>query len=124
MEGSLMIDRVSPSTPPETPVSQPVSPTRPAAAKDAEFKLESVDKLPGGVPKTPPPEVLYALDRAQSVLAELASRQVSMHISVDQETDKIHVALYDGEGKLIREVPASHATAMLSGERPVGWLSK
>ena len=120
-----MIDRVSPSTPPETPaVTQPVSQTRPAAKKDAEFKLESVDTLPGGVPKTPPPEVLYALDRAQSVLAELASRQVSMHISVDEDTDKIHVALYDGEGKLIREVPASHATAMLSGERPVGWLSK
>jgi hypothetical protein len=47
-----------------------------------------------------------------------------MHISVDEETDKIRVALYDGEGRLIREVPASHATAMLSGERPVGWLSK
>ena len=116
-----MIDRVSPSTPPETPA---VSPTRPAARKDAEFKLESVTTLPGGVPKTPPPEVLYALDRAQSVLAELASRQVSMRISVDEDTDKIHVALYDADGKLIREVPASHATAMLSGERPVGWLSK
>jgi hypothetical protein len=116
-----MIDRVTPSTPPEAPA---VSPTRPAAHKDSEFKLRSVDTLPGGVPKTPPPEVLYALDRAQSVLAELASRQVSMHISVDEETDKIRVALYDGEGRLIREVPASHATAMLSGERPVGWLSE
>ena len=75
------------------------------------------------MPATPPPEVLYALDRAQSVIAELASRQVSMHISVDEETEKIQVALYDADGKLIREVPASHATAMLSGERPVGWLS-
>ena len=117
-----MIDRVTPSNPHEAPA--PVSHNRPAARKDAEFKLESADTLPGGVPKTPPPEVLYALDRAQSVLAELASRQVSMHISVDEETDRIHVALYDGDGKLIREVPASHATAMLSGERPVGWLSK
>jgi hypothetical protein len=116
-----MIDRVSPSNQHEAPA--PVSPTRPAARKDAEFKLASVDTLPGGVPKTPPPEVLYALDRAQSVIAELASRQVSMHISVDEETDQIRVALYDGDGKLIREVPASHATAMLSGERPVGWLS-
>jgi len=120
-----MIDRVSPSTPPEAPaVSQSASPSRQADRKDREFKLESADTLPGGVPKTPPPEVLYALDRAQSVLAELASRQVSMHISVDEETDKIRVALYDGEGRLIREVPASHATAMLSGERPVGWLSR
>ena len=42
----------------------------------------------------------------------------------ERVTDKIRVALYDGDGKLIREVPASHATAMLSGERPVGWLSK
>ena len=116
-----MIDRVSPSTPPEGPAN--VSPTRPAAKKDSEFKLQAVETLPGGVPKTPPPEVLYALDRAQSVLAELASRQVSMRISVDEKTEKIKVALYDGDGKLIREVPASHATAMLSGERPVGWLS-
>ena len=46
-----------------------------------------------------------------------------MKISVDEETEKIKVALYDADGKLIREVPASHATAMLSGERPVGWLS-
>ena len=67
---------------------------------------------------------LYALDRAQSVLAELASRQVSMHISVDEDTSRIHVELRDGEGRLIREVPASHATGMLSGERPVGWLSR
>ena len=115
-----MIDRVSPSTPPETPA---VSPTKPAARKDGEFKLEAVETLPGGVPRTPPPEVLYALDRAQSVLAELASRQVSMRISVDEQTDRIRVALYDGDGKLIREVPPAHATAVLSGERPVGWLS-
>jgi len=46
-----------------------------------------------------------------------------MHISVDEETSRIHVELRDAEGKLIREVPAAHATAMLSGERPVGWLS-
>ena len=117
-----MIDRVTPSSAPETPVSQPVSQTKSTTPKN-EFKLEAVDTLPGGVPATPPAEVLYALDRAQSVIAELASRQVNMRISVDKETEKIKVALYDGEGKLIREVPASHATAMLSGERPVGWLS-
>jgi hypothetical protein len=121
-----MIDRITPSTAPETPVSQSVSqsvsqtrqtPTTP------EFKLEAVDPLPGGVPAKPPAGVLYALDRAQSVIAELASRQVNMRISVDETTSKIKVALYDGDGKLIREVPASHATAMLSGERPIGWLS-
>ena len=115
-----MIDRISPNKASETPA---VSPTHPAAAKGSEFKLEAVDTLPGGVPASPPKEVLYALDRAQSVIAELASRQVNMRVSVDKETDKIHVALYDSEGKLIREVPAAHATAMLSGERPVGWLS-
>ena len=115
-----MIDRVTPSTPSETPA---VSPTRAPARPDAEFKLDDAGTLPGGVPAKPPAEVLYALDRAQSVIAELASRQVSMRISVDDETARIRVALYDGDGKLIREVPASHATAMLSGERPVGWLS-
>jgi hypothetical protein len=115
-----MIDRITPNTASETPA---VPANRPAPQTDSEFKLEAVETLPGGVPKTPPPEVLYSLDRAQSVIAELASRQVSMRISVDDESNKIHVALYDAEGKLIREVPAAHATAMLSGERPVGWLS-
>jgi hypothetical protein len=116
MEGSQMIDRVSSSTPPGTPGA-----VRPAAPAAEAFKL---DLASGGAPASPPPEVLYALDRAQSVLAELASRQVSMHISVDEQTSRIHVELRDAEGKLIREVPASHAAAMLSGERPVGWLSK
>jgi hypothetical protein len=118
-----MIDRVSASSPSETPVS-----SRPAAQRpDAEFTLDGAAKADattpaGGVPATPPPEVLYALDRAQSVLAELASRGVSMRISVDSSS-KIHVALYDGDGHLIREVPPSDATGVLSGERPVGWLS-
>src|SRR5262245_50368135 len=114
-----MIDRVSPSSPRETSA---LSPNSPVARTDAEFELESANVLPGGVPKTPPPEVLYALDRAQTVLAELASREVSIHISVDEQTGRIRVATYDGEGKLIRRVPASHATAMLAGERPIGWL--
>ena len=115
-----MIDRVTPSSQPETPA---VSSTRPVARKEAEFTLDAAGTLPGGVPAKPPAEVLYALDRAQSVIAELASRQVSMQFSVDEDTEKIRVALYDGEGKLIREVPAVHATGMLAGERPVGWLS-
>ena len=62
------------------------------------------------------------LQEAERFANSLAQR--NMRISVDKETEKIKVALYDGDGKLIREVPASHATAMLSGERPVGWLSK
>ena len=73
-----MIDRITPSTPPETPARLQSVPSPADAPKDAEFKLEAVDTLPGGVPATPPTEVLYALDRAQSVIAELASRQVSM----------------------------------------------
>ena len=113
-----MIDRVSPSTPPGTPgVPRPAAPRT-----EATFSLDAAAGR--SIPASPPPEVLYALDRAQSVLAELASRQVSMHISVDEDTSRIHVELRDGEGRLIREVPASHATGMLSGERPVGWLSR
>jgi hypothetical protein len=110
-----MIDRIPPTPP------GPADAPRPANRSGAVFSLSAATP-PAGVPASPPTEVLYALDRAQSVLAELASRQVSMHVSVDEETSKIHVELRDGEGRLIREVPAAHATAMLSGERPVGWL--
>ena len=84
-----MIDRITPSTAPETPSPSPSRRPTPATSKSSEFKLEAVDTLPGGVPATPPTEVLYALDRAQSVIAELASRQVNMRISVDEETDRI-----------------------------------
>jgi len=113
-----MIDRATPSAPPENPAP---SPTHPAQHMGEQFDLDAAGTLPGGVPAMPPTEVLVALDRAQSVIAEFASRQVSMRISVEDWTDsKIRVALYDREGKLIREVPAAHATAMLSGERPVG----
>lgn len=118
-----MIDRVPPIQPPGTPGT-----SVPAARVGKPFSLgmaapAGASAPPAAVPASPPPEVLHALDRAQSVLAELASRQVSMHVSVDDETSKIHVELRDSEGRLIREVPVTHATAMLAGERPVGWLS-
>ena len=114
-EGSQLIDRSSPGTPPGIP-----GPARPASPRTESFGLDPA--AGSGVAAAPPPEVLDALDRAQSVLAELESRQVSMHLRIDRETPDIRVQLRDGEGRLIREVPASHATGMLSGERPVDWL--
>src|SRR5262245_65545556 len=85
-EGSEMIDRVTPSSAPETPVSQPVSQTRQTTSKTPEFKLEAVETLPGGVPATPPAEVLYGLDRAQSVNAELDWRKGATRITADAQT--------------------------------------
>ena len=69
-------------------------------------------------PDTPPAEVLEALGQAQSVISELASRE--LHFSVGDGDGRIHVKVLNGEGETVREIPARQALEILSGERPVG----
>ncbi len=64
---------------------------------------------------TPPPELQRDLATAQQVIAELSSRQVNLHFDVDQSTGKVRVTMIDGNGKVIREVPAQRLLDTLSG---------
>jgi hypothetical protein len=72
---------------------------------------------PEPFPASPPPEVLDMLDTAATVLQELASSQVTMHIDVvDGGAGKrIHVQVLDAEGVLLREIPPHQMLDVLAG---------
>lgn len=69
----------------------------------------------GTAASSPPPELQRELATAQQVIADLASRQVNLHFEVDQSSGKVRVEMIDGNGKLIREIPARRLLDTLSG---------
>jgi FlaG protein len=64
---------------------------------------------------SPPAELQQELATAQQVIADLTSRQVNLHFEVDRDTGKVRVEMIDGEGKVIREIPARRLLDTLSG---------
>ena len=66
------------------------------------------------IPAAPPADLLTELDRAASVIDELQSRQVSVRFEVDEKTNKVRVQVVDGEGKLLREIPATRMLDVLA----------
>jgi hypothetical protein len=110
-----MIEGLTPLGPTERP-----APVRRTAPVHEPAKTGTVERALDPPPSTPPAEVLEALDHAQKVLADLESKQVSLRFSVDESSSKIHVKVVDGEGRTIREVPATQALEVLSGERSFG----
>jgi hypothetical protein len=64
---------------------------------------------------SPPVELQQELATAQQVIADLTSRQVNLHFEVDHDTGKVRVEMIDGEGKVIREIPARRLLDTLSG---------
>lgn len=110
-----MIDGLTPLGPVQR--TNPVQRTTPAAPT---AKGDPVEKALDPFPATPPAEVLESLDHAQRVLSDLDARQVSLQFSVDPGSSHIRVKVMDAEGKVIREVPATQALEVLSGERSAG----
>lgn len=74
-----------------------------------------------GIPPTPPPEVLQALDRVQRVASELQARGLDVRFDVD-ETQHARVQVVDKTGSVIREIPVARALDLLSGDHPLGEL--
>jgi flagellar protein FlaG len=66
------------------------------------------------IPASPPADLLTELDRAASVIDDLASRQVNIHFNVDDKSGKVQVQVMDGQGKLVREIPATRVLDVLS----------
>jgi uncharacterized FlaG/YvyC family protein len=64
---------------------------------------------------SPPPEVQQDLATAQQVIDDLTARQVNLHFNVDHDTGKVRVEMIDGNGKLIKEIPARRLLDTLSG---------
>jgi FlaG protein len=69
----------------------------------------------GPAPGSPPPQVQADLATAQQVIADLAARQVNLHFDVDHETGKVRVEMVDGNGQVIKEIPARRVLDTLSG---------
>ena len=72
-------------------------------------------RQPRVVYETPPPAVQADLDVAAQVIEELASRQVSLHFEVDHEAGTVRVQVLDGDGSVMREIPARSLLHTLSG---------
>ena len=95
--------------------NRPLLAARPAPVSVATPPAAAVSPSP--VPASPPAEVLEMLDTAATVLHDLASAQVSLHIDVvDGAAGKrIHVQVLDASGTVLREIPPSQMFEVLAG---------
>ena len=66
------------------------------------------------IPAKPPADLLFELDRAASVIGELAARQVGVHFKVNERTGSLHVQVVDDKGALLREIPATRLLDVLA----------
>lgn len=69
----------------------------------------------GPAPGSPPPEVQADLATAQQVIAELHARQVNLHFDVNHDTGHVRIEMLDGDGQVIKEIPARRVLDTLSG---------
>jgi hypothetical protein len=72
--------------------------------------------LDGGLPSTPPREVLDALGVAQIVLGELAAAE--RHLSVHEWDGAPRVRVIEADGTVVQELSTARALELLSGEDP------
>jgi FlaG protein len=86
-----------------------VIPLRPSTGTTSRFFRS------GQTPGSPPPEVHADLATAQQVIAELQARQVNLHFDVDHDTGQVRIEMVDGNGQLIKEIPARRVLDTLSG---------
>ena len=90
-------------------ISGRVIPLRPSTGASSRFFRS------GPAPGSPPPEVQADLATAQQVIAELMARQVNLHFDVDHDTGQVRVELLNGDGEVIKEIPARRVLDTLSG---------
>ena len=108
-------------------LARPVAPTGPAPpsrapqtdpASGAQFAgalrgAVSVDV--GGLPPSPPPEVMREVAHAAEHVEWLREHNRELRFSVDAQTRRVHVEVRDLNGRLIREIPPSEALDSMSG---------
>jgi hypothetical protein len=86
-----------------------VIPLRPSTGASSRFFRS------GPAPGSPPPDVQADLATAQQVIAELTARQVNLHFDVDHDTGQVRVEVLNGDGEVIKEIPARRVLDTLSG---------
>ena len=63
----------------------------------------------------PPAAVQQEFGVAARVIDELSSRQLNLHVEVDHEARRVRIQVLNGDGTLIREIPARSLFDTLSG---------
>jgi hypothetical protein len=98
----------------------PVQPARSADQTRVERTAAATAAAP--IPRTPPSEVLEALDVAQRVLQELSRSQTTLKIDLENGPGgrRLHIRVLDGNGELVREIPPRRLAAVLAGEGTEG----
>lgn len=85
------------------PAQRPTPPSRPV--------LHAVGDPHG----SPPAAVRQACDVAARIVEEFSSRQVNLHFEVDRDGGNVRIQVLNGEGFVIREIPARSLLDTLSG---------
>jgi hypothetical protein len=109
----LKIGQLTPFPVPARPRAGTTGTASPAAA----FALPRTDTVTvtGGVPASPPPEVLDEVARAADRAAELARENRELHFSVDEDTGRVVIQVRDLDGNVIRTIPGTEALEVMSG---------
>jgi len=70
------------------------------------------------IPETPPAEVLHALDQAQCLVSELASKNLELRFEVGDGPVRAQL-VNSSDGRVVREMPARLGLDMLAGNHLV-----
>src|SRR4051794_31966602 len=82
-----------------------------------QLQLQRADSAEiGGVPATPPPDVMREVARASARAEELWQDQRELHFAKDAESGRVIVQVRDVEGNVIRTIPPSEALDIMSGK--------
>jgi hypothetical protein len=66
------------------------------------------------IPASPPPEALEAVAMAAQTLAELASRDVTLHLDLTGGAGHLRVKVVDGEGSVVDSLTPQRTFELLS----------
>ena len=88
--------------------------TKPAAADKAAFTPLDPAK---GIPASPPPDALFALDRAAKVANDLRDRRLDVRFATPPQ-GPVYAKIVDDGGNVVREISIARALDLLSGDGP------
>jgi flagellar protein FlaG len=95
---------------------QSTTPTsKPGTAQPGAFADAVQVHLSGGIPDSPPDEVLDAMGVAANAHDRLAAEDRGLSFKIDDQTGKVFVTVHDANGNALFTVPASKALDIASG---------
>jgi hypothetical protein len=90
-----------------------------ARAERARVRPQDGDAFAGALEAAqsdhPPPEVWREVDQAARAYEVLKSQNRELHFETDEQTGKVKIEVRDGEGQVLRTIPATEAVAIAGG---------